>query len=85
MAISETFKPHTSFIVFLVLLCLGSELKSVSTEARSLSSFSSHQSYSRIFSTLGVVCKCCNDAGGECTNTWTGSCSNLHCFPWKFS
>ncbi|KAF8006305.1 hypothetical protein BT93_K0563 [Corymbia citriodora subsp. variegata] len=85
MAIPETFKPPRLFTVFLVLLCLASEMKSVYTEARSLSSSSSHQRYSRIFGTLGIVCKCCDAAGGECTNMWTGSCSNLHCFPWKLS
>lgn len=39
--------------------------------------------YSKIFSTLGVVCKCCDETGAECATTWTGSCHNLQCLPWK--
>ncbi|KAL3717097.1 hypothetical protein ACJRO7_008644 [Eucalyptus globulus] len=85
MAILETFKPPTLLIVFLVVLCLGSEMKSVSTEARSLANIPSHHRYSGIFGTLGIVCKCCDRAGGECTDMHTGSCSNLRCFPWKLS
>ncbi|KAL2957488.1 hypothetical protein AAZX31_18G153400 [Glycine max] len=39
--------------------------------------------YSKIFATLGVVCKCCDGVGGACTSKWTESCNNLQCFPWK--
>ncbi|KAH1256942.1 hypothetical protein HKD37_03G006999 [Glycine soja] len=53
-------------------------------EARTLSLTSSHQGYSKIFATLGIVCKCCDGVeGGACTSTWTESCSNLQCSPWK--
>ncbi|KAH1090160.1 hypothetical protein J1N35_017417 [Gossypium stocksii] len=39
--------------------------------------------YSKIFATLGVVCKCCDGSGGECSTTWTQPCSKLKCLPWK--
>jgi hypothetical protein len=39
--------------------------------------------YSKIFPTLGVVCKCCDSTGPECATTWTGSCHDLQCLPWK--
>ncbi|KAF7142242.1 hypothetical protein RHSIM_Rhsim05G0199800 [Rhododendron simsii] len=54
------------------------------TEARPLS-FLPQQRFSKVFETLGVVCKCCDGPGGECTST-TGinpNCSNLQCLPWK--
>ncbi|KAK8561721.1 hypothetical protein V6N13_149119 [Hibiscus sabdariffa] len=35
------------------------------------------------FATLGVVCKCCDGAGGECSTTWTEPCPQLQCLPWK--
>ena len=41
--------------------------------------------FSEIFSTLGVACKCCDGEKGECTSTWTGSCSKLQCLPWKLN
>ncbi|KAG6671191.1 hypothetical protein I3843_Q009100 [Carya illinoinensis] len=55
------------------------------TEARLLSSSSipDQQKYSKIFSTLGIVCKCCDGETGECTSTRTECCSKLQCFPWK--
>jgi hypothetical protein len=40
--------------------------------------------YSKIFATLGLVCKCCdNGIEGACKETWTDSCSNIQCLPWK--
>ncbi|CAJ1801560.1 unnamed protein product [Sphenostylis stenocarpa] len=52
------------------------------SEGRTLSLISG-QGYSKIFATLGVVCKCCDGVGGACTSTWTESCNNLQCYPWK--
>ncbi|GMH10185.1 hypothetical protein Nepgr_012026 [Nepenthes gracilis] len=43
-----------------------------------------HPSYSKFYETLGVVCKCCDGVGAECSSRWTGSCSKLQCLPWKF-
>lgn len=40
--------------------------------------------YSKVFNTLGVVCKCCDGEGGECRTTWEGSCPKLQCLPWKY-
>lgn len=39
--------------------------------------------YSKIFATLGVVCKCCDGIEGACVEKWTDSCSKLQCLPWK--
>ncbi|KAJ9684427.1 hypothetical protein PVL29_016742 [Vitis rotundifolia] len=44
----------------------------------------SFQRYSKVFNTLGVVCKCCDGEGGECKSTWEGSCPKLQCLPWKY-
>ena len=41
-------------------------------------------SYARVFDTLGMICKCCDGPGGDCTSRWNGSCSNLQCIPWRF-
>ncbi|KAK7379320.1 hypothetical protein VNO80_04778 [Phaseolus coccineus] len=38
----------------------------------------------QVYSTLGLVCKCCDVKGGECTTTWDDACSNLQCHPWKY-
>ncbi|KAL4347832.1 hypothetical protein GQ457_17G007110 [Hibiscus cannabinus] len=38
---------------------------------------------SNVFALLGVVCKCCNGTGGECSSTWTQPCPHLNCLPWK--
>jgi len=39
--------------------------------------------FSKNLAELGVVCKCCDGGGGDCRSTWTESCSNLQCSPWK--
>lgn len=38
---------------------------------------------SKIFATMGIECKCCDEIGGKCSTEFTSSCSNLHCSPWK--
>ncbi|BAT85981.1 hypothetical protein VIGAN_04358900 [Vigna angularis var. angularis] len=38
----------------------------------------------QVYSTLGMVCRCCDGKGGECTTTWDDACSNLSCHPWKY-
>ncbi|KAG5060225.1 hypothetical protein AAZX31_01G095500 [Glycine max] len=71
-------------LVVLVILIASSVAEKPSVvEARTLSLTSSHQGYSKFFATLGLVCKCCDGVGGACTSTWTESCSNLQCSPWK--
>ncbi|KAL1549182.1 hypothetical protein AAHA92_17315 [Salvia divinorum] len=52
-------------------------------EARTIP-FRLQQGDMRTFATLGVVCKCCEGGGESCTSSWKGSCSKLHCLPWKF-
>ncbi|KAH6806256.1 proteasome inhibitor-like protein [Perilla frutescens var. frutescens] len=57
----------------------------VRAEARSIP-FQDQRSYSRTFATLGLVCKCCDGVGADsesCRASWKGSCSKLHCLPWK--
>ncbi|KAE7996702.1 hypothetical protein FH972_001402 [Carpinus fangiana] len=40
--------------------------------------------YSKAFvATLGLVCKCCDGMGGECSSTWNYTCPKLQCLPWK--
>ncbi|QCD98537.1 hypothetical protein DEO72_LG6g3259 [Vigna unguiculata] len=38
----------------------------------------------QVYSTLGMVCECCDGKAGECTTTWDDACSNLKCHPWKY-
>ncbi|KAJ6690218.1 hypothetical protein OIU85_006495 [Salix viminalis] len=35
------------------------------------------------FASLGLECKCCDDARGECRSSWDSSCPKLKCHPWK--
>ncbi|KAI5574879.1 hypothetical protein BDE02_10G175100 [Populus trichocarpa] len=37
----------------------------------------------RFFATLGLECKCCDGAKGECRSSWESSCPKLKCHPWK--
>ncbi|XP_057440471.1 uncharacterized protein LOC130732442 [Lotus japonicus] len=73
-------KPQVLMLV-IIMVVLVTEKPSV-IEARTLS-LVSNQGYSKIFATLGVVCKCCDGVGGSCTSSWTESCNNLQCLPWK--
>ncbi|WOH11051.1 hypothetical protein DCAR_0830530 [Daucus carota subsp. sativus] len=38
---------------------------------------------SKLFRTLGMVCRCCDSAGGDCRTKWLEPCPNLECRPWK--
>ncbi|MQM02272.1 hypothetical protein Taro_035037 [Colocasia esculenta] len=40
--------------------------------------------YVKVFESLGMMCECCDGAGGECKSKWNSPCSNLKCRPWKF-
>ncbi|KAF3969859.1 hypothetical protein CMV_006380 [Castanea mollissima] len=75
------FKDIASLRLFLWAMKYMASEKPIVTEARPLS----QQRFSEIFSTLGVACKCCDGEKGECTSTWTGSCSKLQCLPWKLN
>ncbi|KAG5239900.1 hypothetical protein OIU76_013297 [Salix suchowensis] len=35
------------------------------------------------FASLGLECKCCDAASGECRSSWDSSCPKLKCHPWK--
>ncbi|CAL5192209.1 unnamed protein product [Lathyrus oleraceus] len=73
-------KPHLLMLLIIMLVSISHKPSLI--EARTLSLIS-NQGYSKIFATLGVVCKCCDEIGGACTSTWTESCKNLKCLPWK--
>ena len=75
-------KKPVILVLLLLLIVSNGERSSSVVEGRALS-LVSHQEYSKIFSTLGVVCKCCDGIDGACSNTWTNSCTNLQCLPWK--
>ncbi|KAL2320087.1 hypothetical protein Fmac_029056 [Flemingia macrophylla] len=70
-------------VLLIILIASSVAEKPHLVEGRTLS-LTSHPGYSRIFATLGVVCKCCDGIEGACTSTWTESCSNLKCSPWKY-
>ncbi|KAI5584443.1 hypothetical protein POPTR_006G092300v4 [Populus trichocarpa] len=74
-------KPSSTLLLLLLIVTVSASQKQITSEARTL--LSQKQKYSKIFSTLGVVCKCCDETGAECATTWTGSCHNLQCLPWK--
>ncbi|CAA2990018.1 Hypothetical predicted protein [Olea europaea subsp. europaea] len=80
------FKPCPPLVLVFVVFSFASR-ETISAEARPLP-FPPQNRHSKIFATLGVVCQCCDGAAGssgreECTDTWVGSCSKLHCLPWK--
>ncbi|OIW07509.1 hypothetical protein TanjilG_14455 [Lupinus angustifolius] len=73
-------KPHVFFMLMIMVVFISE--KSLVIEGRTLSLIS-NKGYSKIFATLGVICKCCDETGSACTSTWTESCNNLQCLPWK--
>ncbi|MFS7953709.1 hypothetical protein Hanom_Chr07g00621801 [Helianthus anomalus] len=78
-------KPALIFLVF--VLVTGFRFESnhqvmIFAQARPLSLVSTAR-YVRAFDTLGMICKCCDSVGGDCTRTWSGSCSNLQCLTWR--
>ncbi|OAY41398.1 hypothetical protein MANES_09G098400v8 [Manihot esculenta] len=74
----------SSVLFLLLVLAVSSAQKPrIIAEARTIS-FLAEQNHSKIFATLGVVCKCCDGEQGECRRIWKkGSCHNLQCLPWK--
>ncbi|XWS59884.1 hypothetical protein CRYUN_Cryun08bG0160200 [Craigia yunnanensis] len=52
------------FLLLLVISVSASQVPLVSA-ARPLSILPDQQRYSKIFATLGVVCKCCDGTGGS--------------------
>ncbi|TKY65956.1 Proteasome inhibitor-related protein [Spatholobus suberectus] len=58
-------KPHV--LVLLIIMVVSIAEKPSVIEGRTLSLISG-QGYSKIFATLGVVCKCCDGVGGACTS-----------------
>ncbi|KAL3585703.1 hypothetical protein D5086_012570 [Populus alba] len=56
-------KPSSTLLLLLLIVTVSASQKQVTSEARTL--LSQKQKYSKIFSTLGVVCKCCEETGAE--------------------
>ncbi|XVF76712.1 hypothetical protein PTKIN_Ptkin13bG0288600 [Pterospermum kingtungense] len=72
-------------LLLLLVISVSTSQVPLASAARPLSILPDQQRYSKIFATLGVVCKCCDGTGsdGECSGTWTQPCSQLKCLPWK--
>ncbi|PKI55910.1 hypothetical protein CRG98_023695 [Punica granatum] len=83
------------FLFVLTTISASSKSATAGVEARMLTSnFPNHQhpehgsgdSITKIFNSLGIVCKCCSESGADCLTSWTGSCPDkLQCLPWKLS
>ncbi|PKA56146.1 hypothetical protein AXF42_Ash015631 [Apostasia shenzhenica] len=41
--------------------------------------------FAKVLQTLGLMCRCCDGAGGECRSSRSSNCAKLDCRPWKFS
>ncbi|CAN0926467.1 hypothetical protein LINGRAHAP2_LOCUS35359 [Linum grandiflorum] len=76
-----------SHLLLLLLLTLSTTRNnSRAAEARPLPFSSLHLGSSKIFATLGVVCKCCDNREtekSECSSSWEGSCRDVQCLPWR--
>ncbi|CAI0471190.1 unnamed protein product [Linum tenue] len=73
-----------SLPLLLLLLSISANHYLTTAEARTLPFSSTH--LSKIFATLGVICKCCDNRqgeNGECSISWKGSCSDVQCLPWR--
>ncbi|GKV10068.1 hypothetical protein SLEP1_g21487 [Rubroshorea leprosula] len=77
----ETQKCFLLLVLFLYVY-ISATHNSVGAEARPLPVVP-QQKPTKFLATLGVVCKCCDGSGRECSVTWTDPCSNLQCEPWK--
>ena len=84
-------KQESLLILFLVVIVFACNQESkVLVQARAFlvqpETKTENMHANTLFSSLGLVCKCCDDAakgGGECVATWKGTCSDLQCSPWK--
>ncbi|XVF55173.1 hypothetical protein PTKIN_Ptkin06aG0015500 [Pterospermum kingtungense] len=72
-----------SLLLLLLVISVSASHVPLASAARPLSILPDQPNYSKIFATLGVVCECCDGAGGQCSRTWTQPCSQLKCLPWK--
>ncbi|CAI0471189.1 unnamed protein product [Linum tenue] len=75
-----------SLPLLLLLLSISANHYLTTAEARTLPFSSTHLRSSKIFATLGVICKCCDNRqgeNGECSISWKGSCSDVQCLPWR--
>ncbi|KAJ4833508.1 hypothetical protein Tsubulata_008012 [Turnera subulata] len=75
--------PRSSVLLLLLLALTPLLSQEPRTEAARTLSFLPQENFSKVFATLGVVCKCCDGTEGECTTTWTGSCHKPQCLPWR--
>lgn len=60
-------------------------LSSAPSESNTNTEIDTHakDGYSKLLGSLGMVCECCDGAGGECRTKWLGPCPNLQCHSWK--
>ncbi|KAH1199138.1 hypothetical protein GmHk_18G052567 [Glycine max] len=58
-------KSHVLMLLIIMVVSIAEKPSVI--EGRTLSLISG-QGYSKIFATLGVVCKCCDGVGGACTS-----------------
>ncbi|KAM7499310.1 hypothetical protein LguiA_023724 [Lonicera macranthoides] len=75
-----TTKRFNIFVLPLMIIIIVTSQYAQAVESKPTIQLQHQQRYSKMLSTLGMVCKCCDD---ECRSTWEGSCSNLQCLPWK--
>ncbi|KAI0498387.1 hypothetical protein KFK09_021628 [Dendrobium nobile] len=67
----------------LLLLLLSSSSSILQAEARLLPS-SEQERYVKVLESLGVLCSCCDEGRGQCSRSWSFTCSKLHCRPFKY-
>ncbi|KAG1339283.1 hypothetical protein COCNU_04G015890 [Cocos nucifera] len=73
---------RASLFFLLLLVCVQVHI-SMGAEARPLPSIKQER-YVQVLESLGLNCRCCDGAGGECRTTWNSTCAKLDCLPWKF-
>ncbi|PKA48589.1 hypothetical protein AXF42_Ash017488 [Apostasia shenzhenica] len=76
-------KKSFSFTFLLLLAIFHGEILREG-DARPLP-FVEHDGYVKVLQTLGLRCRCCDAAGGDCRSSWDAACEKLDCRPWKFS
>ncbi|KAG4920286.1 hypothetical protein AAZX31_18G033200 [Glycine max] len=79
--------PKLFILFFACLLIIAPNLSPNPNGVEATQVLTIHKGYTKrqVYSTLGLVCKCCDGKGGECTSTWEDdACSNLVCKPWKY-
>ncbi|RRT75099.1 hypothetical protein B296_00011142 [Ensete ventricosum] len=72
-------------MVLLLLICFFQVHISLSTTAEAGQvPFTKQERYVAVLESLGIKCRCCDGAGGECRSGWDSTCSKLDCHNLKF-